>query len=320
MDKKNMLIVGCIALFAIGSISAVYVIPKKGDITKAVKTEKVESKNVDKVSALSSPVETNGSKLLNKPEKTVLDTVSKEVIANDKDFERNVFEVFKKDGQNLLKSINRVVYMEEIKLKAIFVTLINNEDEMFFSDRNGKWILPGTMFLTKEFQAKLPTEVQPYVLELQEKKNSLEKKNQEDTVKKVKELYDTKMDKKSIIKLGSATDKPTLVMIVDTECPHCANTINALNETLKQYNVELIIPSIYAETSIQKAAIVYEEVQKLTKDEDKVVLLQKVFNRENSKEVLKQMPNKEWLDLVNGNIDLFIKSYVLKGVPFIYQK
>lgn len=252
---------------------------------------------------------------------SINETAKQVQVDEQSELKKNFFEVFKKDGVVLVKSINNIVDVKEIAgLKAIFVTMIDGNEEMFYTNAKGTLVLQGSLFITKNLQPNLPIELQPYVLELQQKKENFEKTSKDESIKKAKEIYNTTLDKKSIIALGNDKNKKTIIMIVDTECPHCANSISDLPKTLKDYNVELIIPSIYGDSSIKKAALIYQNLPKVKTDSEKIELLKKYFNKENTSELLKTQPKKEFVDMVNTNIDLFVKSYVVRAVPFIFEK
>ena len=91
---------------------------------------------------------------------------------------------------------------------------------------------------------------------------------------KISEVYH-KEEPKNIIKLGNDANKPTLLMLTDTNCPYCKMEIGNIEESLKTNNYEIIMVSVGGENSHQKSAKIYEEVANAKDDAAKIAVLKK---------------------------------------------
>ncbi|ASM39623.1 thioredoxin domain-containing protein [Campylobacter sp. RM12327] len=80
----------------------------------------------------------------------------------------------------------------------------------------------------------------------------------------------------NILKIGNDKNKDTMVVFTDPECPYCRMEVNALDETLKNYNVEMIFTSVHGDLAVEKAALILQK-SKRKSDKEKIEITRKYY-------------------------------------------
>ncbi|ASM37960.1 MAG: thioredoxin domain-containing protein [Campylobacter sputorum] len=83
----------------------------------------------------------------------------------------------------------------------------------------------------------------------------------------------------NILKIGNDKNKDTMVVFTDPDCPYCKMEVNALDETLKNYNIEMIFTSIHGDLAIEKAALILQK-SKGKSDKEKIEIAKKYYTQD----------------------------------------
>lgn len=125
-------------------------------------------------------------------------------------------------------------------------------------------------------------------------------------------------DETNIIKLGNDPKKETMVIFTDADCPFCRREMAAVNDRLKEVNLELVMVSVHGEKGHQKSALIYRDIKNAKSDSDKIAVFNKyyadTFNIDD-KNAPSADETKKAVDLANKYLNAGINS-----VPFIVDK
>ncbi|MCW1359942.1 thioredoxin fold domain-containing protein [Campylobacter sp. CCS1377] len=80
-----------------------------------------------------------------------------------------------------------------------------------------------------------------------------------------------------LISLGDKT-KPSMYVFSDPECPYCRKHLKSIKQTLKDYQVHLILTPVHDKSAFEKAALIYKEIKGAKNDEEKIAILNKYFD------------------------------------------
>lgn len=116
----------------------------------------------------------------------------------------------------------------------------------------------------------------------------------------------------NILKIGNDKNKDTLVVFTDPECPFCRMEANAIEETLKTYNVEMIFTPIKGQEAAEKAALILQN-SKGKNDKDKIKIVKKYYA--DSTKVDAKIDSK-----VYDNIETSAKKYFNAGLSSVPTK
>ena len=136
-----------------------------------------------------------------------------------------------------------------------------------------------------------------------------------DLQKKLSAIY-KKEEKKNIISLGNDPKKDTLVIFTDPECPYCRQELAQIDQRLTTNNLKLIFTPVHERSSLEKAAVIYNETAKAKTDAEKIKILKKYYD-ENVKF------DQKVSDAEVAHIDELKAKYFgagIKGVPFIVKE
>ncbi|RDU53351.1 hypothetical protein CQA49_06805 [Helicobacter sp. MIT 00-7814] len=171
-----------------------------------------------------------------------------------------------KTGQNIkVVKETPIKEMEGLNL----VTLESGGQQMlFFADKKGETLI-GT-------DSTLLTGNDKFLLALQKELQDVQMFNNKSVSDKV--IYGLKENKYPVISLKSKkkTNK-TLYIVSDPNCPYCKDELAQINQRLEDYNVKMIVVGILHPTSLSKATDIYNELNKLKSNEEKIAALSRIY-------------------------------------------
>ena len=97
------------------------------------------------------------------------------------------------------------------------------------------------------------------------------------TYKNIADIYNNEKSE-NIIKLGNDKSKPTMVVFTDAECPYCRREMSAVEERLKNNNIEIVMTSVHGKSGHAKSFLIYKEMKTAKTDADKIKILRKYYD------------------------------------------
>ncbi len=148
--------------------------------------------------------------------------------------------------------------------------------------------------------------IYPDVIDIKSGINLKDKIQKEAINKKIAKIYRNE-DPKNIISLGSDTNKETMVIFSDPECPFCKKDLANIEKTLKKYNIKMIFTPVHEKSALEKSYLIYRDTKNAKNDAQKIKIIRKYFNSDLDEKVsdknikkIDELRNKYFKAGING--------------------
>lgn len=155
----------------------------------------------------------------------------------------------------------------------------------------------------------------PEIIDLNTKqalKQNIEKKAQN---KKLKNVYSHE-DSKNIINIGNDPKKENLVIFSDPECPWCRKELAEIESRLQNYNVKMILTPVHGKSSLEKAYLIYKNINTAKTDADKIKLIRKYYDK--NVDISKEKVTDDNVAQISQLIQKYSGTY--RGVPHVVEE
>lgn len=120
----------------------------------------------------------------------------------------------------------------------------------------------------------------------------------------------------NFVVLGNDDKKETVVVFTDPECPHCAQKIQTIEDSLKQNNIKLILTPAHGKSALEKSALIYRHTKNAKNDKEKIKIIKKYFDPKIK--INEKVSEKEIKKMAALKKKYF--SLGLRSVPFILNE
>ncbi len=84
-------------------------------------------------------------------------------------------------------------------------------------------------------------------------------------------------DPNNIISIGHDSQKGTMIIFSDPECPFCKKELNGIENDLKRYNIKMIFTPVHDRSSLAKSYLIYKYLKGAKTDTQKIKVIRKYF-------------------------------------------
>ena len=184
----------------------------------------------------------------------------------------------------IIKVTSRKNVSKELDYVTLFIT-------------DGKGVQNVSIFTQGEY-------IFPDVIDIKSGLSLKQKMQREETNKNIAKIY-KKENPKNIIAIGHDPKKETLIIFSDPECPFCKKELSGIENTLKKYNIKMILTPVHETSALKKSFLIYKNARKAKTDKEKIKIIRKYFNSDLNEKVSKEE---------TASIDKLRKKYFKAGI------
>lgn len=197
------------------------------------------------------------------------------VVANDDTLQKNIKETLEKAGTSRISENAKIIDSQPTNIKGIRIISLRQP---------GGFQLP----ILVSDDGKTIIGIPEFLISSDENFKDILKKVYEDSINYNTGIRETnvlnifKKHTSEVIKFIGKKSNKTAYMVVDPNCPYCYAEIQKLEDTLENFNVELLVVGALGQASINKAASFYQDYKNLQdkrSQEDAIALLKDVFEK-----------------------------------------
>lgn len=179
--------------------------------------------------------------------------------------------LFSATNKEIIAHFKSRVAIPNIKIKVISRKNVDdNLDYVTIFLTDGKGTQKVSVFTSGKY-------IYPDVIDVENGVSLKDKIKKEATNKNIAKIY-KKEDPKNIIFLGNDSNKSTMVIFSDPECPFCKKDLANIEKTLGKYNIKMIFTPVHEKSALAKSYLIYRDTANAKNDAQKITIIRKYFN------------------------------------------